>query len=127
MIVTSGRNTDVDSTGEDKDALYVVDFLTGNKKVLVNIEGSELWPAWSPDGRLVAFVKNDIGTSEMYVFGIQDEILVRVAGDREFAVLYPARWTSDSLFIEFDAINDKNEYFAVTARTDGSVVKVEPK
>ena len=47
--------------------IYVMDADGRNKKRLTWVEGSDFWPAWSPDGERIAFVSERDGDMEIYV------------------------------------------------------------
>jgi len=61
--------------------------------------GEILNPAWSPDGRLIAFSATSGGHADLYVYDLADDTLRRLTSDR-FADLQPA-WSPDGRRIAF--------------------------
>jgi len=84
-----------------KPVISIVDAKTGNKKQEIVFEGLDeiLGPTWSPDGRWIAFSAQKGGTSDLYVYNLEEESLRRLTKD-PYGDLQPA-WSPDGNFIAF--------------------------
>jgi WD40-like Beta Propeller Repeat len=82
-------------------ALRIVDATNGDtiRDVTFDAFGEVLQPAWSPDGRTVAFAANVGGTSDLFLYSVEAGTLRRLTRDL-FADLQPA-WSPDGRTLAF--------------------------
>jgi len=68
--------------------VYIVDTVTGEERRLVSDEkGGDVGPAWSPDGKRIAFLSIRSGTSEVWVTSLDGTELYQLTSDGQ-----PKRW-----------------------------------
>ena len=64
-------------------------------------DSSDTYPAWSPDGKRIAYASNRKGQEDIYVKSVggdsSEEALLTTPGDKE-----PDRWSSDGRYLLFD-------------------------
>ncbi len=110
----------VRSEGDEDSEIWTMDRLGGNKQPLTDNEADEGQPAWSPDGRTIAFVSDRDGQPEIYTMqsdGSQQRRLT-VSGDYDGD---PA-WSPDGTQIVFSS-RRSGGYRLYTMNADGSSVK----
>jgi WD40 repeat protein len=79
------------------------------KRLQVEGVGAMADPAWSPDGRTIAFSGVSGGISDLYVFDLETNVSRQLTNDRE-AQLQPA-WSPDGRTIAFVTDADPNTNF----------------
>lgn len=83
--------------------LWLYDLNRGTESPFTFGDGSEQYPAWSPDSKQVAFSSTRAGQEDIYVKpvggGSQERPLLTDPGDKE-----PDRWSSDGRYILFDYV-----------------------
>ncbi|HZA26075.1 MAG TPA: hypothetical protein VE915_00280 [Actinomycetota bacterium] len=52
-----------------------------SKEALTHMKGSEHRPAWSPDGKEIAFVSTETGIGQIYVLDLQDRAVRQLTQD----------------------------------------------
>ena len=84
--------------------LWLYDLNRGTESPFTFGDGSEQYPAWSPDSQQVAFSSTRAGQEDIYVKpvggGSQEQPLLTDPGEKE-----PDRWSSDGRYILFDYIS----------------------
>jgi len=86
---------------DGRPALDLIDVETGTLRREIHFPelGEILHPAWSPDGRYVAFSAQSGGFTDLYIYDLQADSMRRVTNDA-FADLEPA-WSPDGTKIAF--------------------------
>lgn len=119
-------NNHIESWGlspEGKRAVFVArgDVFTvpaekGPTRNLTNSSGShERWPAWSPDGKTIAFISDASGEDEVYVIDQGGEGKPRQITSNGHEMRYRPEWSPDGKWIAF---SDKNgRLFIVNVKT----------
>ena len=69
-----------------KPVIFIHRLATGKRTILANYKGSNSSPAWSPDGKTLAFVLTKDGTSQIYTSSVDGKNLKRIL---EFVPLIP--------------------------------------
>lgn len=59
-------------------AIYVVDIISGQRKLLSRFPGINGAPAWSPDGNKMAIVLSKDGSPKLYIMDLRDQSLTRI-------------------------------------------------
>jgi Tol biopolymer transport system component len=97
----SGRNFVFSSLVDGRPALDLIDVDNGalQREIHFPTLGEILHPAWSPDGRYVAFAAQSGGLTDLYVYDLQADSLRRLTNDA-YADLEPA-WSPDGTKIAF--------------------------
>ena len=92
--------------------IYVMDADGGNKKRLTWAEGSDFGPAWSPDGKRIAFVSERDGGYEIYVMDADGRNKKRLTyGDGNDAGMPTAlAWLPNSQRIVFERDREEEIY-----------------
>jgi Tol biopolymer transport system component len=94
--------------------LWLYDLNRGTASPFTFGDGSEQYPAWSPDSKQVAFSSTRAGQEDIYVKpvsgGSQEQPLLTDRGEKE-----PDRWSSDGRYILFDYIGKSTHGTAVWA------------
>ena len=95
QIAVSAR----DGEANDRD-VWVHDVATGAKTYVVGVEGNDNLPAWSPDGRRLAFTSSRRGNYDLYIKDVGSDEPERVVLDtdrREF----PRDWSPDGRLLAY--------------------------
>jgi WD40 repeat protein len=97
----SGRQFLFSSLVDGRPALDVIDVDNGDlrREIPFPTLGEILHPAWSPDGRYVAFSAQSGGLTDLYLYDLQRDSLRRLTNDA-FADLEPS-WSPDGTKIAF--------------------------
>jgi Tol biopolymer transport system component len=100
----------VTDTRHGKQKLWLYDVNRGTSSPFTFGEGNDLYPAWSPDSRQVAFTSTRHGKEEIYVKPItgegDEQLLLSMEGNAEADL-----WSSDGRYLLFD-------YYGKTALTE---------
>jgi tricorn protease len=106
--------------------LFTVPSQEGEIRNLTRTPGvREKDPAWSPDGRFVAYLSDKSGEYEVYVRradGTGEERRVTTDGDAGGVWLFPPRWSPDSKRIAF---GDKRHRLRYVAVEGGAVIDAD--
>lgn len=97
-ITTDGRIAFHRERDEDRSDIYVVD-VAGGKEQRLTRTGKDSLPAWSPDGKLIAFASTRDGNSEIYVMEADGSGQRRLTKDSA-PDAYPS-WSPDGTRIMF--------------------------
>ncbi|MEO5580690.1 MAG: amidohydrolase, partial [Gemmatimonadaceae bacterium] len=81
------------------DRLYVMDYPAGKPRQLINLEGNEAQPAWSPDGKSIAFVTWTKTGGRLYKIPASGGGAIDLAG-ADALYLQPA-WSRDGRRVVF--------------------------
>ena len=83
----------VEDSRQRKLKLWLYDLIQGTASPFTFGDSSDNYPAWSPDGKKVAYASQRIGQEDIYVKSVggdsSEEALVTTPGDKE-----PDRWSS---------------------------------
>ncbi|NJN66796.1 MAG: VWA domain-containing protein [Chloroflexaceae bacterium] len=113
-------------SANDED-LYVLDLATGTTAPLVGASDpnvAETMPAWSHDGRMIAFVRPASGTATSYQIDVPTDIyLVPATGGA--ATLVPG--ASGSGFNYYPSFSPDGRWLAFTHHTEGSSTYSDPQ
>ena len=95
----------------------------GRKKRLTDYAGTDMWPAWSPDGQRIAFFSDRDGDAHIWLVaatGGAPERLTEQEGNLP-------RWAPDGETVYF--VRGRDEYWAITlaARTERLVADLSGK
>ena len=80
--------------------IYVMDIRTKLSHSLTRHPSRDSRPAWSPDGRWIAFISNRAGNSDIYRMDVNGKQLMRLTNQGDSG--RPA-WSPDSQWIAFDS------------------------
>lgn len=78
---TSTEIVYVSREDDEEGEIHIRNLRTGEDKRLTNSKGQDTEPAWSPDGRRIAFASTRDGDREVFVMDADGENLVRVTDD----------------------------------------------
>lgn len=97
----------VTDSRQGRQKLWLYDLSRGTASPFTFGEGTDQYPAWSPDSQQVAFCSTRGGQEDIYVKGVaggsQEQLLLADPGNKE-----PDAWSSDGRHILFDYIGRKN-------------------
>ena len=85
-------------------SLYLLDVGTGEVRRLTPDTAWNLDPAWSPDGRRIAYQSTRDGRDNVYVMDVESGAVRRLTDGRGFSG-YPS-WSPDGSWIAFDSSRD---------------------
>ena len=87
-----------------------------NPTQVTSAQGAELYPAWSPDGRTLAYSSTlrGVGNLDVWVAQIGGAHPVNRTGDFEGNDVYPS-WSPDGTEIAFASMRDGGGYFVMSA------------
>jgi TolB protein len=82
--------------------IFIVDPDTGDARNLTRSPKSkERYPAWSPDGKQVAFNSDRDGTFNLYVIGVDGKDLLQLTHEKKGVEAGMQSWTADGKWIYF--------------------------
>ncbi|MCK6578204.1 MAG: DPP IV N-terminal domain-containing protein [Anaerolineae bacterium] len=79
----------------------------------------EYAPAWSPDGRRIAFVSLRDGNPDIYLYSLDDQSVVNLTQSPERGEDHPA-WSPDGRWIAYSALDAGQEKVFVISTEDGA-------
>lgn len=131
LISRSARVRD----GYSRNDLWRVDLETGKmRRFTRGLRASE--PAWSPDGRTIAYVRPKDGRFDLHVYDIASKTSKRVARADDWTTYGQPAWSPDGkyLYASLSAIGGGRNLFAFNTRdyartqlTDGVVIHDSPR
>ncbi|MBD3232620.1 MAG: protease [candidate division Zixibacteria bacterium] len=81
--------------------IFTVPQKEGNTRNLTNSSGAnDREPAWSPDGRWIAYISDEAGEEEFYIVSHDGKEKIRLTGDG-YCHRFAARWSPDSKKLAF--------------------------
>jgi WD40 repeat protein len=91
--------------------IFLFDVTTGNARNLTNHPGADVLPAWSPDGKKIAFTSSRDGANNIYVMDADGSHVTQVTHEEAFPGqnCYCATWSPDGKKIAFCRVNGKAE------------------
>ncbi len=96
------------STGSNNNwQIFISDPTTGNTWPLPGLPSNSGVPAWSPDGRRLAFRSNNSGTWEIYTINVDGSDLRQITNDSSDNL--EAAWSPDGTQIAFVSNRDGNQ------------------
>ncbi len=102
--------------------LVAYDVVSGRSRELAKSGGRSDWPAFSPDGRRVAFGSSRGGDVELYIVGIDGSGLRRLTTRRGLD-MRPS-WSPDGRWLAFTSVRSGNYEIAVMPSSGGEPVLV---
>lgn len=124
--VTTTHEPFVFTTDRDGDnEIYRQDADGSRKRVLTHDDARDNAPAWSPDGRSIAFVSDrDGGEPEIYVMRADGRVERRLTVTEPVVMDHTPTWTPDSQRILFSSNRDGFEHVEVfSMKADGTDVR----
>jgi Tol biopolymer transport system component len=113
------------STPATSTGLYLLDVATGKVRPLIVDHAWNTDPAWSPDGKRVAYVSTRDGETDIYVLELASGAVTRLTRDGSWNG--NPTWSPDGAWIMFDSSRlgtnpSKNQYYRnlFAVRPDGS-------
>jgi TolB protein len=97
QIVFTQRVTDP-NTGDRRTGLWIVDLNTGQLIPLVNSDSTSYSPAWSPDGKWIAFIQRDGKNNDLWVVPAAGGQATKLTDGRSLA---SPSWAPDNSAIAF--------------------------
>jgi TolB protein len=85
--------------------IYFVNLDGTNLTKLTSSPADDYSPAWSPDGKKLAFVSKRHGSADIYIVHMEDKIAKQITLNSESDEDHPT-WSPDSNFIAFDSNRD---------------------
>jgi TolB protein len=119
-----GMNLLVSSLRTGNAEIFLVDSLWGDARNLTRHKGYDAFPAWSPDGKKVAFVSDRAGRPNIFVMdadGRRAKQLTTEAGEKDRC--YCPTWAPDGKRIAYSRIRDGKPTDVVVMQADGSDAK----
>jgi hypothetical protein len=90
--------------------IYLYDYYWGTLTRITNVRTNTInrvldrvaaySPAWSPDGRYIAYVANETGADEIYIYDIENKVTARITNSDWYWNKHPS-WSPDSKKIAF--------------------------
>lgn len=104
LVFSSGRNGNFDLYLLDAACLARPEECAGSQRRLTDSQGYEEWPAWSPDGRQLAFVSDVDGNVEIYTSAADGSNPQQVT--RHPAADWPVSWSPNGRWLLFASDRD---------------------
>lgn len=95
-----------------------------NLRCLTDHKGNDAQPAWSPDGKMIAFTSDREGNEEIFVMKLGESQAQRITIRPDFIDREPS-WSPDGKMIAFESTNDGLGYYynIYTMKHDGSDIQ----
>ena len=102
---------------KDDSDIWLYDFVGRQAEKLTEKTGLQYDPAWSPDGRKLAYVSSESGTHDIYLLNMENRECIRLTNDSAYD-LHPS-WSPDGKHIVY-ASNSVGDYEIWRMNEDGT-------
>mgnify|MGYP000085352709 CR=1 FL=1 len=85
----------------DNSGLYIVNADGSGLKALSNAPGGDFNPAWSPDGKRIAFASLRDGRKEIYVLNLESGVVIRLTNSTSDTENTQPSWSRDGKMITY--------------------------
>lgn len=106
----------------DRSEIYVMDYDGANVRPFTRDGSLALFPAWSPDGRKIAYVSFMKGVPNIYVRSFPDGTLLPFPQFSQGTTISPA-FSPDGRWLAFCSSKDSNSTQLYVASLDGSTIR----